>query len=99
MVLLEVIKSLGDIGLNENNDTVANIVRVVSRLDNTNPDNLVAIAAIDAFEKIAKADSGIKDPAVINLLLRISTGPYVKAVQERARQAINTLRFETGKKS
>ena len=91
MVLMEAIKSLGDIGINNNNETVDNIVRVVSRFDNTNPDNLLALAAIDSFEKIYKANGSIT-PNAINLLIRISQGSYIRPVQERARQAIANIR-------
>ena len=40
MVLQEAIKSLGDIGLNDNNETIANIAWVMRRFDNLNPDTL-----------------------------------------------------------
>ncbi|MDR0441899.1 MAG: HEAT repeat domain-containing protein [Treponema sp.] len=92
MVLQEAIKALGEIGIDTNGDTIANIAWVVSRFDTLNPDNMIAIATIDAFEKIAKKNGGIKDPAAINLLLRISTGHYVKPVQERAKQLLADMR-------
>jgi HEAT repeat protein len=93
MVLMEAIKSLGNIGINNKNDTITAIGRAFSHFDNTNPDNLLALATIDAFEKIAKANEGITDLDAIRLLLRISEGPYIKQVQERARQTVSALRF------
>jgi HEAT repeat protein len=93
MVLMEAIKSLGNFGVNDNNDTITTIVRAVSHFDYTNPDNLLALAAIDAFEKIAKANEGITDPEAIRLLIRISDGPYIISVRERARQTVSALRF------
>ena len=92
MVLQEAIKSLGDIGLNDNNETVANIAWVVSRFDNLNPDNLLAVATIDAFEKIAKKNNGLNSPDAIRLLIRISEGLYIRPVQQRARQLLADLR-------
>ncbi len=92
MVIQEAIKSLGDIGTNENNETVAYITRVVRRFDNLNPDNIMAIAAIDAFEKIARANDGINSPDAIQLLARISEGNYINPVRERARLLIAELR-------
>lgn len=92
MILMEAIKSLGDIGLNKNDETIANIIRVTSRFDNTAPDNLLALATLDAFEKIARKNNGIKSSDAIRLLIRISEGPYVKPVQERARQVLADLR-------
>jgi len=92
MVLQEAIKSLGDIGINRNNETVSVIVMVVSRYDRTAPDNLVAIATIDALEKIARKNGGLFYPDAIQLLIRISEGSYIRPVQERARQLIAELR-------
>ena len=92
LVLQEAIKSLGDIGLNDNNETVSNIIWVVRKFDNLNPDNILAIATIDSFEKIAKKNGGLNSPEAIRLLIRISEGPYIKPVQERARQLLADLR-------
>ena len=92
MVLQEAVKSLGDIGINNNNDTVANIVWVARRFDNLNPDNLLAIATIDALEKIARKNGGLSYPDAIQLLLRISEGSYIRPVQERARQLLAEMR-------
>ena len=92
MVLQEAIKSLGDIGLNDNNETINNITWVVGRFNTLNPDNLLAISTIDAFEKIAKKNNGINSTEAVQLLLRISEGPYLKPVQERARQLLADLR-------
>ena len=92
MVIQEVIKSLGDIGVNVNNDAVDSITWVVSRFDNTNPDNMMALATIDAFEKIAKQNSGLNSTDAINLLLRIASGLYMSPVKERARQLLAELR-------
>jgi hypothetical protein len=92
MVIQEVIKSLGDIGLNDNNDAVSNIVWVARRYDTLNPDNLLAIATIDALEKIARKNGGLNYPDAIALLIRISEGSYIRPVQERARQLLAELR-------
>jgi hypothetical protein len=92
MVLQEAIKSLGDIGSNDNNETVIIIAWVVSRFDNLNPDNLMAIATIDAFENIAKKNNGISSPEAIRILTRISEGHYIRPVQDRARQLLADLR-------
>ena len=92
MVLQEAIKSLGDIGTNENNETVAYIAHVMTRYDNLNPDNIMAVAAIDAFEKIARNNNGLNSPEAIHVLVRISEGQYVTPVKERARQLMAELR-------
>jgi hypothetical protein len=94
MVLQEAVKSLGKIGLNENEETVNAIVWIVTRFDILNPDNLLALSAVEAFEKIAAANGGIKDPA-IRVLIRISEGPYIKPVQARAKQVLKDLSKHT----
>ena len=91
MVLMEAVKSLGEIGINKNGETVEQIAWIVSRVDNTNPDNLLALATVEAFEKIHKANGSIS-PNAIQLLMRISQGQYIKPVQERAKQAIANIR-------
>jgi len=92
MVLQEAVKSLGNIGLNDNDETVATITWIVKRFDVLNPDNLLALSAIEAFEKIAKKNGGLKYADAIRLLLSISEGPYIKPVQDRAKQLISDLR-------
>jgi HEAT repeat protein len=92
MVLQEAVKSLAKIGLNDNEETVNAIAWIVTRFDVLNPDNLLALSAVDAFEKIAEKNGGIKDPNAIRVLIRIAEGPYIKPVQDRAKQVIMDLR-------
>ena len=92
MVIQEAIKSLGDIGTNENNESVATIAWVFRKFDNLNPDNLIALATIDAFEKIAKQNNGINSPEAIRTLIIISEGHYITPVKVRARQVLAELR-------
>jgi len=91
-VLQQIIHSLGLIGTNENNETVARIAWVVTSLDNTNPDNLVALAAIDAFQRIATHNNGLNSPEAFRILMRISEGAYIRPVQIRARDLMAELR-------
>jgi hypothetical protein len=67
MVIQEIITSLGNIGVNDNNDSLVIISWIVSRFDNLNPDNLMALATIDAFEKIANKNNGINSPEAISV--------------------------------
>ncbi|MCL2764088.1 MAG: HEAT repeat domain-containing protein [Treponema sp.] len=91
-VIQEAIKSLGDIGRNDNNETVKAISWVVDRYTRSNPDNVMAVAAIHAFERIARENNGINSPEVIRTLVQISEGHYVTPVKERARQLLAELR-------
>jgi hypothetical protein len=92
MVLTEAVKSLAKIGLNENEETTNTISWVVTRFDVLNPDNLLALSALEAYETLAKKNGGLKDPSVVRTILRIADGRYIKPVQDRARQLIFDLR-------
>jgi len=95
MVLQEAIKSLGDIGINNNNEAITSIAWAISKFDNRKPDNLMAIATIDAFEKIYKKNGGFSTNSqeAVQTLIRISENPvYVTPVRERARQLLADLR-------
>jgi len=92
MVLQEAIKSLGTIGLNENDDAVNAIVWVVNKFNNgDNPDQLMAIAAIDSLEKISKKYRKV-DANTVQLIAKIAEGPYYNAVKDMAKQALVNLR-------
>ncbi|MDR1901391.1 MAG: HEAT repeat domain-containing protein [Treponema sp.] len=92
MVITEAVKSLAKIGTNDNEETVSAIAWVVTRFDVLNPDNLLALSALDAYDKIAQKNGGIKDPSAIRTIIRIADGPYIRPVQERARQVLADLR-------
>jgi len=91
MVLQEAIKSLGTIGINDNDDAVNTIVWTVERFHNNSaPNDILAIAAIDAIEKFAQKDKRIT-PGAVQLLMKINTGPYMGVVKERAKHALEKV--------
>jgi hypothetical protein len=92
MVLTEAVKSLAKIGLNENEETANTISWVVTRFDVLNPDNLLALSALEAFETLAKKNGGLKDPSALRIIMRIADGRYITPVKDRARQLIFDLR-------
>lgn len=92
MALTEVIKSLGKIGMNDNEETTTAISWVVTRFDILNPDNILALAALEAYERLAEKNGGLKDASAIRTIMRIAEGPYIRPVQARARETLNTLR-------
>lgn len=92
MVLTEAVKALGKIGLNDNEEVVTTISWIVTRFDVLNPDNALALAALDAYEKIAIANGGIKDPSTIRTIMRIAEGPYIRPVQEKAKAVLIKMR-------
>jgi hypothetical protein len=92
MVLTEVVKSPAKIGIDNNNETANAISWIVTRFDVLNPDNLLALSALEAYEKLAEANGGIKDPSAIRTIIRIAEGNYIKPVQQRAKQVLMDLR-------
>ena len=91
MVITQAIVSLTTIGLNEDGQTTGAIIWMVERYNRLNPDNVLALAAIEAFERFAEVD-GFIDPAAVSLVMRIAEGPYAFSVRERARHSLNILR-------
>jgi len=92
MVITEAIRSLGVMANDDNGEVSRNIVITLNRFHNLNPDNFMALSAIEAFEKIAEANRGIRDRNVLEILIKIADGPYVPVVQNRARALLNDLR-------
>jgi len=85
MVIQEVIRSIGVINLPDDGTTMDAIVFAVQRLDRNNPDNLVAVAAIDTLGTLAQSNNLYFHPGANSLLVRISEGIYTNSVKERAR--------------
>ena len=91
MVLQEAVKSLGTIGMNDNDDVINTIVFIMNRDTNSeNPDNILAVAAIETIEKLAKQNIRA-DPNAIQVIARIMGGSYATPVKQKARQALVTL--------
>lgn len=92
MVLTEAVKSLGKIQSEDNADTVAAISWIVTRFDVLNPDNALALAALDTFEKMAQSEGGLRDPAAVRTVMRIAEGNYIRPVQLRALNVLKNMR-------
>jgi len=91
-VLQEAVRSLGQIGIDKDGEVVGTIVWVTNKFTNSvSPDNLLALAAIDALSKIAKNNNGVREEA-FNLLIKISEGAYSPPVREKARQTVMDIR-------
>jgi hypothetical protein len=92
MVLQEVVKSLADIGNDDNGRTTETIAWILKKFDNTNPDNLLALVAIDAFDRLGEAKGGLRDPNAVQMLLRIADGNYIRPVQNKAKAVLIKIR-------
>ncbi|MCA1950961.1 MAG: HEAT repeat domain-containing protein [Treponema sp.] len=99
MVLTEAIKSLGKIAINDNDEVTTAVSWIVTRFDILNPDNILALSALETYEKIAEKNGGIKDPSAIRTIIRIAEGNYIRPVQARARETLNTLRKYTAQQN
>jgi HEAT repeat protein len=93
MVLAEAVYALGAIAINDENETLNNIVFMLRRENaRETPDNNLAFAALLALEKIATSQGGISDPETINVVLEVAAGSYVRDVRLKAIDVINKLR-------
>jgi hypothetical protein len=90
-VITEVVKSLAKIGSNDNDETVKTINWVFKHYDTLNPDNMLAVSVLEAYEKLAEANGGIRDPEVFQIVQRIADGPYIGIVKEQAFRTLNAL--------
>ncbi|GHV43882.1 hypothetical protein AGMMS49546_26800 [Spirochaetia bacterium] len=92
VVLTEVVKSLAKLGINDSEETVNTIVWIMTRSNDLNPDNDLAFSSVEAIERLAEANGGIKNPNAVTMLVRITSGPHSKPVQDRAKEAFANLR-------
>ncbi|MDR3114158.1 MAG: HEAT repeat domain-containing protein [Treponema sp.] len=91
MILTEVIKSLTKIGINHTDETIRMITKRLKAFDVLVPDNLLALAALEAYETFASTDGGTLDASTVQVIRRISEGRYHGAIRERARQLLTLL--------
>lgn len=92
MVLSEAAYALGQIGLNHGERASQLIAAAVMRIQAHKADNNLAFASLLAFEKLAKKNNGLNDPAAFRAIIAISQGPYVYAVKQKALQLLNELK-------
>lgn len=93
MVLSEAVYALGMIGVNDNNDVTNNIARLLTRQTaQPAPDNNLAFASLLAIEKLAAAGGAISDPMIIDALLEVASGNYIREVRLKAVDVIARLR-------
>jgi len=89
--LQEAVRALGEIGIDNNGEVVGTIVWVTNKYNNTvAPDNFLALAAIDALDKLAK-NNGVRADGY-HLLVTIAEGNYAAPVKERAKQSLANIR-------
>jgi HEAT repeat protein len=92
MVKAEAAYALGVIGMNEGSGTVKAILYILERENPAQPDNNLGYAICLALEKIAKKNSGIKEPEAYRALVRIAQGPYIRTVKQKALATLEELK-------
>jgi HEAT repeat protein len=100
MVLSEAVYSLGAIGVTDETDIGQMLATMSWTLNNQTesqtPDNNFAYAALLAVEKLANKLGGIEDPEIINSLLNVASGNYIRAVRLKAIDVIYKMRQGSG---
>jgi len=84
MVLSAAIRSLGKIGLDDNDDVTQSIAYIVNRYDILQPDNSLAFESLVAFERLNDKIGGLKDPSAIRSIIKIAEGNYIAPVRQKA---------------
>ena len=92
MVISAAIRSLGKVGINDNDEVTQTISFIVNKYDILQPDNSLAFETLVAIERLVEAGNGIKDPSIIRTVLRIADGNYIIPVKQKARQVLDKLR-------
>jgi HEAT repeat protein len=98
MVIASAVRALGTMGKLINEEATQAIVYMANRYDILAPDSTLAFETLVAFERIAEANGGIKDPAIIRTILKIADGNYAKDARDKADEVLKTLRSNAYKK-
>ncbi len=90
MVIAAAVKSLGEIGINNNDETVDAIAFANKRNQILNPTSSLALEVLNAFEQLA--DSTENKKTMIDAVARISTDyHYVTPVRQKAYKLLKSL--------
>ncbi len=92
MVLSAAIRSLGKIGINDNDDVTQDIAYIVNRYDVLQPDNSLAFESLVAFERLNDKLGGLRDPSAIRAIIKIAGGNYISPVKQRAVALLDKIR-------
>ena len=98
-VLRDIIKALGDIGINENDATIRTIIWNLRNISSPGRTDIfidrVIFTAVDAVDKIDKKNDGIKNQKDFNdvqeFLKRVYEGNFSTPVRNRAKKALDDI--------
>lgn len=91
-VLSEAAFQLGRMGKNPDNRVTEAIVWALARQDARSLDNNLAFSSLLAFESLAKANHGLTDVGVYDIIGRIQGEDYTGTVKQKAAQVLAELR-------
>lgn len=93
MVLAEAVRSLGKIGINDNDEVVDAICNSLAHFTNVgDSEDRLAIYTCFAFQDLAEKNGGIKDMSLVTkTLLDFTKGSYVTPVKKLALQTLEKL--------
>lgn len=95
MVIAAAVKSLGEIGINENDEAVDAIAFANRRNQVLNPTSSLALEVLNAFEMLSDTTENKK--TMIDAVARISTDyHYVTPVRQKAYKLLKTLSSNSG---
>jgi hypothetical protein len=92
MVMAEAAYALGEVGLDENGEVSRALAFELINQNVTAPDDNFAFAVMLAYEKLAAANNGIREPSVYLSLIQVAEGNYIKPVRDKALQVMDGLR-------
>ncbi|MFP4562497.1 MAG: HEAT repeat domain-containing protein [Spirochaetia bacterium] len=92
MVMAEAAYALGETGLDENGEVSRALAFELISQNVTAPDDNFAFAVMLAYEKLAAANNGIREPSVYLSLIQVAEGNYIKPVRDKALEVMDSLR-------
>jgi len=92
LVLMEIFRALGAIGINQDGESAKVVGRVLRRFDVLYADNVIALTAMETFEKLAAGSGGLKDDSSLEMVKSIMENQrYNSLTRRRAREALERL--------
>jgi hypothetical protein len=96
MVMTAAIKSLAEIGINDNNETLNVISWVLSHYGSMVGDEQLALSVLYAYERLGRGAGGAVDPMILASITQLANSPrYGRVVRTRAREVGDYLRGYT----
>ncbi len=90
VVVMEAVKSLGEIGINDNDEVVEVINFINKKFDVVNPTSSLALEVLNTYEKLAPSTKN-KRGMIDNIMRIASNYSYVTPVRNRAQEVLKAI--------